>query len=42
MEDRVKWLRAAANIFVLIYKAHDGENRELKIVLDKDETATSH
>ena len=39
LADRVKWLRTAANIFVLIYKAGDGEGREIRLVLAKDETA---
>jgi hypothetical protein len=39
LEDRVKWLRTAANIFVLIYEAGDGEDREIRFVLAKDETA---
>jgi len=39
LDDRVKWLRTAANIFVLIYKAGDGEGREIRLVLAKDETA---
>ena len=39
LEDRVKWLRTAANIFVLIYEAGDGEVREIRFVLAKDETA---
>jgi hypothetical protein len=39
LDDRVKWLRTAANIFVLIYKAGDGEDREIRLVLAKDETA---
>lgn len=39
LDDRVKWLRTAANIFVLIYKAGDGEGREIRLVLDKHETA---
>jgi hypothetical protein len=35
LEDRMKWLRAAANIFVLIHKLDDGEDRELQIAFAK-------
>jgi hypothetical protein len=35
LEDRMKWLRAAANIFVLIYKLEHGEDRELQIAFAK-------
>ena len=38
LEDRVKWLRTAANIFVLIYKSREGEDKEVRLVLAKDET----
>jgi hypothetical protein len=38
LKDRVKWLRTAANIFVLIYKSREGEDKEVKLVLAKDET----
>jgi hypothetical protein len=40
LEDRMKWLRAAANIFVLIYKLDDGEDRELQIAFAKAGPAT--
>jgi len=31
--DRVKWLRTAANIFGLIYKCSEGEDKELKLAV---------
>lgn len=34
LNDRVKWLRLAADIFDLGYKAGDSRNREISIVLD--------
>jgi len=37
LNDRVKWLRTAANIFGLIYKCREGEDKEVKLVLAKDE-----
>ena len=37
LNDRVKWLRTAANIFGLIYKCHDGEDKEVKFVLAKND-----
>src|SRR5262245_19789188 len=33
--DRVKWLRTAANIFGLIYKS-EGEDKEVRLMLAKD------
>jgi hypothetical protein len=36
LDDRVRWLRTAANIFALIYKCRDGEDKEVKLVLAKD------
>ena len=38
LDDRVKWLRTAANIFVLIYKAGEAEDKEIRLVLAKDKT----
>ena len=35
--DRVKWLRTAANIFGLIYKCSEGEDKEIKLGLAKDD-----
>jgi hypothetical protein len=32
LDDRVKWLRTAASIFDLVYKAGDGERRDISIV----------
>jgi len=37
LNDRVKWLRTAANIFGLIYKCHDGEDKDVKFVLAKND-----
>ena len=37
LNDRVKWLRTAANIFGLIYKCGEGEDKEIKLVLAKDD-----
>lgn len=39
LEDRAKWLRTAAGVFDLIYKARDGDHREISIVIAKQETA---
>jgi hypothetical protein len=36
LNDRVKWLRTAANIFGLIYKCREGEDKKVKLVLAKD------
>ena len=36
LDDRVRWLRTAANIFALIYKGREGEDKEVKLVLAKD------
>jgi hypothetical protein len=41
LDDRAKWLRTAASIFGLVYKASDGEHREISIVLVKQEAANS-
>jgi hypothetical protein len=37
LDDRAKWLRTAVSIFDLVYKADDGEDREIGIVLAKPE-----
>lgn len=39
LDDRGKWLRTAARIFDLVYKASDGEHREISIVLVNQEAA---
>jgi len=36
LDDRVRWLRTAANIFALIYNCREGEDKEVKLVLAKD------
>jgi len=41
LDDRAKWLRTAASIFGLVYKASDGEHREISIVFVKQEVASS-
>jgi hypothetical protein len=38
LEERVKWFRTAAGIFDLIYKARDGDQREISIVFVEHET----
>ena len=37
LRERVKWLRLAAGIFDLGYKASDGEQREINISVVKQE-----
>jgi len=37
LNDRIKWLRTAANIFGLIYESGEGEDKEIKLVLAKDD-----
>ena len=37
LNDRIKWLRTAANIFGLIYESSEGEDKEIKLVLAKDD-----
>ena len=37
LDDRAKWLRTAVSVFDLVYKADDGEDREIGIVLAKQE-----
>ena len=39
VEDRVKWLRLAADIFDVGYKANDGQSVEISIVALKQATA---
>ena len=39
LQERAKWLRLAAGIFDLGYKAGDGEHAEISIVLVKPESA---
>jgi hypothetical protein len=41
LDDRAKWLRTAAGIFDLVYKAGDGEHREISIAFVKQEAANS-
>jgi hypothetical protein len=38
LDDRAKWLRTAASIFDLVYKAGDGEHREISVAFAKPET----
>jgi hypothetical protein len=38
LDDRAKWLRTAAAIFALVYKASDGEPREIGVVFVKPES----
>ena len=40
LQERAKWLRLAAGIFDLGYKAGDGEHSELTIVVVKQEVAS--
>ena len=37
LNDRVKWLRTAGYAFGLIYKCREGEDKEVKLVLAKDD-----
>ncbi len=39
LKERAKWLRLAADIFHLGYKAGDGEHSEISIAVVKEETA---
>jgi hypothetical protein len=41
LDHRAKWLRIAASIFGLVYKASDGEHWEISIVFVKHEGASS-
>jgi hypothetical protein len=38
LEDRRKWLRTAASIFGLVYKAEVGDDQGISIGISKDET----
>jgi hypothetical protein len=38
LEDRAKWLRTAVSIFDLVYKADDGEHRDIGVALANHET----
>src|SRR5512143_1303820 len=37
LDDRAKWLRTAVSIFDLVYKANDGEDRQIAVDLAKQE-----
>ena len=37
LDDRAKWLRTAASIFDLVYKAGGGEHREISVAFAKPE-----
>ena len=37
LNDRVQWLRTASNIFGLIYKSREGEDKEVRLMLAKDD-----
>ncbi|MGH6832512.1 MAG: hypothetical protein ACRECM_05755 [Methyloceanibacter sp.] len=37
LDDRAKWLRTAASIFDLVYKAGDGEHREISVTFANQE-----
>jgi hypothetical protein len=37
LDDRAKWLRTAASIFDLVYKADEGERREIGVVFADQE-----
>ncbi len=39
MDERAKWLRTAVSIFDLVYKADDGEHREIGVTLANQESA---
>jgi hypothetical protein len=41
LDERAKWLRTAASIFGLVYKARDGEHREISVTLVEDSSGTS-
>ena len=40
LDDRAKWLRTAASIFCLVYKASVGEDREIGVVLAANSVVT--
>jgi hypothetical protein len=37
LDDRAKWLRTAASVFDLVYQAGDGDDREIRIALARQE-----
>ena len=37
LDDRAKWLRTAVSIFDLVYKADEGERREIGVVFANQE-----
>jgi len=39
LDNRAKWLRTAASIFGLVYKANDNEQREISIDLAREQVA---
>jgi hypothetical protein len=39
LDDRAKWLQAAASIFGLVYRSSDDERREISIMLVRDQAA---
>ena len=39
LDDRARWLRTAASIFGLVYRASDGEHTEIRVVFAKEEAA---
>jgi len=41
LEDRVKWLRTAASILSLVYKADDHEHREIRVLLIKGDNLSA-
>jgi hypothetical protein len=40
LDNRAKWLRTAASIFGLVYKASDSEHREISIDLAREQVAS--
>ena len=42
LDDRAKWLQAAASIFGLLYRSSDDDHRELSIALVKHQAAEPH
>jgi hypothetical protein len=42
LDDRAKWLQAAAGIFGLVYRSSDDEHRELSIALVKHHAINPH
>jgi hypothetical protein len=41
LDERAKWLRTAASIFGLVYKAGDGEQRDISVELVQADSGTS-